>query len=342
MLRIGPHAGAHRVASRAAISVFVPLAVLVLTGHTAWTVYAAFGAFTSLYGRRSDYADRTGMQAVAALFLILCVIGGTAAAIMQDRAWLVVGLGALVAATGHVVSAVFSWHPPGPLFLVFAFTVCAAIPSQPSQVALSAIVVAASALFAMGAGRLGALREPGHRPAATITRTRVRTVLADRRTHAQVARLLCSTLIAGSIATLLGGRHPYWAMVAAVATLGGAGRSAQVVRGLHRMFGTLVGVLVAWPILALHPRGIVAVLVIVVLQAFAELLVGRNYALALLAITPLALMMGRLSLQQPIGPLLVDRAGETALGAAIALLSLVVVRTRKSSGDPAPASATRG
>ena len=48
-----PQEGAHRVAVRAAISVFVPLAMVTLLGHPEWSPYAAFGAFTSLYVRKS-------------------------------------------------------------------------------------------------------------------------------------------------------------------------------------------------------------------------------------------------------------------------------------------------
>lgn len=53
LLRFGPHAGAHRVAVRAGVSVLVPLLLLWATDHTHWSIYAAFGAFTSLYGRTS-------------------------------------------------------------------------------------------------------------------------------------------------------------------------------------------------------------------------------------------------------------------------------------------------
>ena len=81
--------------------------------------------------------------------------------------------------------------------------------------------------------------------------------------------------------------------------------------------------LVAWPLLAAHPSPIVIVVLIMVLQMAAELLVGRNYAIALLAITPLALLMGQLSAPRGIGSVLTDRAAETALGAVIALILLV-------------------
>ena len=69
-----------------------------------------------------------------------------------------------------------------------------------------------------------------------------------------------------------------------------------------------------------------AVLVITALQVGAELLVGRNYALALLCITPLALMMGQIVHEVPVGPLLVDRAVETLIGCGVALVVLLVVR----------------
>lgn len=112
-------------------------------------------------------------------------------------------------------------------------------------------------------------------------------------------------------------------MVAAVAAFGGSDHATRVVRGLHRIVGTLLGVGVAAAVLGLHPRGVAAVLVIVVLQVGAELLVGRNYALALLCVTPLALMMSQLAHERPVGPLLADRAASTAIGALLAIGALV-------------------
>ena len=50
LLDFRPHAGAHRVALRAGVSVLVPLLVIAAIHRPEWTMYAAFGAFTSLYG----------------------------------------------------------------------------------------------------------------------------------------------------------------------------------------------------------------------------------------------------------------------------------------------------
>ena len=46
-------------------------------------------------------------------------------------------------------------------------------------------------------------------------------------------------------------------------------------------------------------------------------LVARNYGLALLFITPMAMLMGQLADPRPIGPLLFDRSVETMIGASI-------------------------
>ena len=56
------HAGAHRVALRAGVSVLVPLVVLAVLGHQEWSIYAAFGAVTALYGRTHVAISRLRMQ----------------------------------------------------------------------------------------------------------------------------------------------------------------------------------------------------------------------------------------------------------------------------------------
>lgn len=147
-----------------------------------------------------------------------------------------------------------------------------------------------------------------------------------------LARFFIGVALAGVLGVLIGtqygGSHPYWAMVACVAGLSGATRRARVMRGAQRLVGTLAGVLVAGLILPLHPRGMAAVIVIAALQVAAELLVGRNYAFALLFVTPLALMMGQIVHEVPTAPLLVDRAAETLIGCAVALVVLFCVPER--------------
>jgi hypothetical protein len=336
LLAVGPHRGAHRVALRAGVSVLVPLLVLVLLGHVEWTSYAAFGAFTSLYGRNHSRAERAGMQAVAGAFLTLAVTLGVLVALAPDSRWLVVPLGALLAAAGSLTSDAYGWHPPGPLFLVFGFAVCAMVPATAATLPVAAAIAALSALFSLLVAHVGVLLQPGSWSSwsswssrsswspPVLPAPRFRDALAPHGAVAHLVRHVVALSIAGGVATAAGWQHPYWAMVAGVVVLSGPDLLSRLTRGIQRVVGTLLGLLVAVAILPWHPQGVVAVLLIVVLQVVTELFVGRNYAIALLFITPLALLMGQLAHPSPIGPLLRDRLLETVLGAVVGAVVLLV------------------
>lgn len=312
---------ARRVAVRASISVLVPLLVLYGADRLEWAIFATFGAFTSLYGRERVGPARLQLQARLALYLTLAVGLGTLVGTSADRAWLAVPTTATVAALGSFASDAEGWHPPGPLFLVFAFAACAAIPSTTSDVAVAVGVAAGSAAFAVVVGNLGAWwrREGGEPPGRP-------SYLASLRWHV----LPCSlgVFVAGAVATSADIGRPYWAMVSAVVPLVARDFQHQVVRGLHRVVGTLAGLVVAAGLLALDLDGLAVILVVAVLQAVAELLVGRNYALALVFITPLALLMVHLAVPAPTTDLLADRGVETVIGVGAGLLVGYLTRVR--------------
>ena len=62
-----------------------------------------------------------------------------------------------------------------------------------------------------------------------------------------------------------------------------------------------------------------------------ELFVGRNYGIAVVAITPLALIIGYLASPTPLVPLLIDRVVETLLGVSVAVVVLLLVRDRRTA-----------
>jgi uncharacterized membrane protein YccC len=126
-------------------------------------------------------------------------------------------------------------------------------------------------------------------------------------------------LLSGAIATSGGIGRPYWAMVSAVVPLVARDLAAQVTRGLHRVVGTGLGLLLAGVLLEVDMGGLALVLVVALLQAGAELFVGRNYALALVFVTPLALLMVHLAVPVPTRELLADRGIETLIGVAVGI-----------------------
>jgi uncharacterized membrane protein YccC len=70
---------------------------------------------------------------------------------------------------------------------------------------------------------------------------------------------------------------------------------------------------------------------VIVAQIAAELLVIRNYGLAMVAVTPLALLVGELGHPGPPSGLLRDRLVQTLLGCAAGVLCAVAVRTRTAA-----------
>jgi uncharacterized membrane protein YccC len=161
-------------------------------------------------------------------------------------------------------------------------------------------------------------------------RTLARTLSAGLRTldRRPVLRVLVAGLAAGGVAHAAGSSHSAWAVMGATATLSVASTGHAVVRGAQRAAGTVAGALVAWPLLEAHlPFTAVAALV-VALQLVTEVVVMRHYGLAMLTITPMALLMVSLAGAGDATELTVDRVLCTLLGAAVALVALVVVPDR--------------
>jgi len=336
LFALGPHAGAHRVAVRAGISVLVPLLVLYAAGRTEWSIYATFGAFTSLYGRDRVGPARWRLQARLGVHQTAAVVLGTLVGIAEERSWIAVPATAVVAALGSLASDAEGWHPPGPLFQVFAFAACAAVPSTAGDLPVALAVAGAAAAFSVLVGNVGAWWR-GRVEVGAPGATRRPSYAASLRWHV----LPCSVgvLVAGLVSTAAGIGHPYWAMVSAVVPLVARDLRRQVVRGLHRVVGTALGLVLAGLLLSLGLPTLVIVLGVAVLQVVAELLVGRNYALALVAVTPLALLMVHLAVPSPTATLLADRGVETLLGVVAGLVVgyLTRVRHRRPARDGAAA-----
>lgn len=332
--RMGAHNGAHRVALRAGISVAVPLVAVWALGHSEWILYAAFGAFTALYGRADTTRVRVRMQLSAAGVMVSSLLLGVLVARLPDPEWGIVVVAALWTMIVAAVSDALRWHPPGPLFAVFALCAVASVPAANTDPLEAVLVGAASALFALAVGAIGHVVPTRRAIAPTAGAVPgVRAAFSSPRQWVLLARFGVAAAAAGSLSTALGIGHPYWAIVAAIVPVAATSLSHSLTRATHRVAGTVIGLGVAWLILAFQPSGLVAIVIVVALQIAAELLVGRNYGLALVFVTPLALVMVALAHPTDTTALIVDRGVETALGTAVALLvvlAFVAVPTRTS------------
>lgn len=333
MLRLGPARADAAPALRISLSLAAPLALLLAIGHLEWSLFASFGAFTSIYGRYQTTTARVRQQLFVGILLTCCVAlgaviaamfasGGTDAtgAVSPVHSLITVTAGALVAGVSAVLIQVRGLKPAGPLFPVFATTAVASAPvSAPVWLAVLITLVSASwcVLLSRLAQWTGEGPVDGASPGAVPPVPR-----AERRVEFSQYALVA--LAGGSIATLTGIASPYWAQVAAVVPLSAPGRRAQVERGLHRIVGTAIGVLVTAFLLSFPSQPWQTLIWVVLLQFLAELFVLRNYALALTVITPLALLMVQLANPHPAVPLLLARVAETGIGATVGILGVLV------------------
>ncbi|MDT7756830.1 MAG: hypothetical protein QOH27_2728 [Mycobacterium sp.] len=136
-----------------------------------------------------------------------------------------------------------------------------------------------------------------------------------------VIRVGVATIVAGGLAGLLGLEHAYWAMAAAVLVLHqGLDRRRMMQRALERFVGTWTGLLLAAAVIATHPHALWLVAVVMLLNFLVELTVVRNYTLAVVFITAVALVISSGAHgTDDLGALLLARGVDTAVGCAVAV-----------------------
>ncbi|GAA4170285.1 FUSC family protein [Gryllotalpicola koreensis] len=339
LLELRPYDRDHWAALRVGLSTAIPLLTLWATGRADLAVFAVFGAFTSVYGRNFPHVSRLRLQLVAGVAQLLSIAVGGAIALSPQRNLLVIPIAALWAFGASLLADRVRWTPPGPMFQVFALAGVAFAPLTPAGYAAGLVAAAASVALALLIGYVGRLIWRAQEGRLHNPYTKPIVVPPPVHGYLEHATMfLIGTAVAGAIPALVGIGHPYWAMVSAIAALSVPGGYNRVLRATHRFVGTLIGLGIGALLLLFHPTGLAAIVIIIVLQAGVELVVVRNYSLALIVLTPLVLVIGELGGPQPIGELIWQRGVETFIGIAVAVavavvMELFVVRRRARMTD---------
>lgn len=135
---------------------------------------------------------------------------------------------------------------------------------------------------------------------------------------ATLADALCSALFVALtfyLASELELLKPYWATIACAAILQGNSLRHMWQRQAQRIVGTALGLGLAWILFSLQPSTLLLAITIGLLNFAIQSLVVRNYALALVFITPMTLIYSEAaSLQIELSTLMQARFTETVLG----------------------------
>jgi hypothetical protein len=248
----------------------------------------------------------------------------------------------VVAATSSVLCLGLGVGPPGALFFVLVAGVSGHV-SGPAKLGGGGDVDGRLVLGTLALGLaiaylvvLAPLVLPRVRAADAVVHDEPLRFDFDEATRIILVRLIAATAIAVIVAAPLGIHRSYWVVVAVVAILQNGHRlRLTALRGVHRVLGTFVGLGLFALVSLANPSGVWLALLLMALQFVVELVVIRNYGLALVFITPLALTIAAQAAAAPVDVIVSERFFDTLLGAAIAtsvlLAALGLMRWRGRS-----------
>ncbi|WP_312391262.1 FUSC family protein [Chryseobacterium sp.] len=224
----------------------------------------------------------------------------------------------IVAFLAHFISSYFKIPPPGNFFFIMVAAMASTftfdlemIPTRVGLVAMGAILSCSFAFI------YSVFVEKGK--VVTVPRR-----VFNKRRYTKfvestiIGIFMALTLIIGH---LLKFNNTYWISIAAIAIIQGRNFEHVRQRNMHRILGTFIGIGFAWLILLFNPEKIVMIVTITILQFIIELMVVRNYGLAVIFITPLTILLAETGseIHHNVEHLMHARLLDTIIGSLIGL-----------------------
>jgi hypothetical protein len=316
------------VGAQVGLALGIPLAIFTLAGHQSEGLIASLGAFTAIYKASLRRIDR--LRALPLIGLVFAVAAGVGV-LASVHPWLVVGALIMVTIVATLAALRLSLGPPGPMMFTLVTGVAAHLSTPPERgrpgfdrlsIPLYVAIGEAGAVVVIVAPLLlPSIREREGAPASFGSL--FPTDQLDREYAEIFIRVGSAVVIASLLARFWEVGHGYWlVMVAGVLLQSTHSARVTLVRAVHRMLGTLLGVGAFALVLRLEPDGLSLVLVMALLQGLTEVVIVRNYGLGLIFVTPLALIIATRNRTGDVTPIVTERIVDTLLGALIALVVL--------------------
>ncbi|MDA3146875.1 FUSC family protein [Leucobacter sp. UCMA 4100] len=327
LFTLNPQKGPRRwIATRAALSMGVPLAVMTFAGRPDLGLQAGTGAFLALFFAGAQAKERAKVLPVMAAALLACAAIGTW---LAPWPWISATVMVFVAIAGSAFAFGFRIGPPGPVFFVLMYGLASMITAEydgarriDPLVFLTALASGLAFAYLLALLPL-LLPSQRTRPARTLRELLPGPWLGDGEGWL-IARVAVVSA-AGMVVSMLWidpGRA-YWTVAAGIAVIGLSTVPTHALsRGMHRTFGTLVGALLYLVIAPLGAHPWAFVLLLAGLQFVIELVVVRNYGVALVFITPLVLLIAGAAMGSTDHlTTATERLVDTAVGSALAMAS---------------------
>lgn len=285
--------------------------------------YAALGVLPALFGRFAPSRGRGRIVLLSGCLQVFAVVVMSAVSALGLPYLGMMGLLALMCGLLHF--AVASWRIGIPGALIFVFAAGASILPADGRAVVERGT--ATATVCALAWLICGLTEAWRRHARTQAEFPEEVPIPLRERGLTAARIVMGSAAAAFVAHGFGAAHPAWAAMGAVAVMQSQHLHVSMNRALQRMVGTVVGAALVWMILTMEPSLSWVIGCIALFQLFTEVVIGYNYALGQIAVTPMALLMSCLAA----GPgangsaMAMERVLDTIIGAAIGIVMMVVL-----------------
>ena len=330
-LRLRPAVGPwHRPAFSVAVATALPNLLLLAIGRLDLVPYTSAGTMCALFAHALPYRERARTLVWVVAGMTASVAVALTAASLTRSAVVLVGLAALMAGLQKLLCDATRLGPPGNVIFTFVTASALFFPQRLGAVPTHLALVLVGGLVAWVVCLSPALLRE-HGPALTLARPGLPRRL---RMHLPLAvRVGLGCALAGWASLAAGVGHPYWAVVTAAA-VHRANTSVSFQRALQRTVGSLLGLAVfsvAMPLTHAPAVGaLLALLFIAACQVGAEATITRNYWLAQVFVTPMALLLVSLGSAEPVGTLVGDRWLDTLFGAGLGMAGAFLVTNRRA------------
>ncbi|RDE10544.1 FUSC family protein [Pelagibacterium lacus] len=325
---------------QAAMTAAIALPLVYLSPWADLIGFAALGALVALFGRFAPERQRNRIVLHCALLQTLAVLVMSLIAFMGTPIEIQLVILAISCGVFFLASVSRGFGAPGALIFVFA-----AGASMDAASSLAGVFerTAATAIVAALAWAICAATEPLRHRATADMPAPDGTTRPLSQGLAAAGRIIVGAAVAVFVSHALGADHPAWAAMGSVAVMQGAHLHISMNRALQRMMGTVVGALLAWLLLTYAPSIWTLIAILVVMQFATELIIGANYGLGQILVTPMALLMSHLASPAATGAALaLERVIDTALGASSGIILAIIFSTLKDRRDLAERHARRG
>lgn len=269
----------------AALSVGIPLFTGYFLNNLSYGILASTSGLLILYIRFTPVADRIiHLMGCSFIFILSYFIG----AIGSFNIWLAPFIFAIYVFLLNLLVRYFKFKAPGNFFfiLIASLAICQPfdLSSIPERMGVITLGTISTCLLAF----------------VYSIFTMKNYTLADERVVFEKAKrvdvgdsALFALFVGGSliVASLLHLENPYWIPVSCAAVMQGATRRHIWERSVNRIVGTFIGAALAWSLLYLDMSPLLICISIILLQFIVEILVVRQYGVAVIFITILTVFL---------------------------------------------------